>query len=399
MTKKRRKKSLLIPILLAIALLLCGLLGWMLYILWGDSQQVFQDVTLELGRKTLSIQDFLTPLGNPARASFVTDPGKLDLSKVGRTSLTLKHGTKTCVVNLIIEDTTSPIAAFVPEYTVSLPDSLPQAGALVERAEDLSPVRTYYAQEPEIPADYSDITVTIVVEDTSGNSISGQCVLHFTGWLQEHCTLELGQDLTPEMLLIDPARDADLLNSEQLKEIGKTLGDHTLLVETGGTSAQCVITVQDTTPPELILRNNHVLPGDGIDLVDFIVSATDLSGEPEVYLEKDFPDFDKEGTYSIGIVAKDSSGNITKKEATLWISKNQSPPVIQGAYGTLKVSVNSAPDFLKGVTAKDDIDPKCDVTVDTTGLDLTKPGSYTITYSAIDSSGNVGTCQRTVIVE
>lgn len=398
MSTKRRKKSFLIPILLSVLLVLCGLVGWMLYILWGDSRQVFQDVTLELGRKSLSIQDFLTPLGNPARASFVTDPGKLDLTKVGRTSLALRHGTKTSVVNLIIEDTTSPIAVFVPEYTVSVPDSLPQAGALVERAEDLSPVRTYYAQEPVIPDDYSDITVTVVVEDTSGNSISGQCVLHFTGWLREGCTLELGQTLTPEMLLNDPARDADLLNSEQLKEIGKTLGDHTLLVETGGTSAQCIITVQDTTPPELSLRSIHVLPGDGIDLEDFVVSATDLSGEPEVSLEKDFPDFDTEGTYSIGIVAKDSSGNTTKKEATLWISKNQSPPVIQGAYTTLKVGVNGTPDFLKGVSAKDDIDPKCDITVDTTGLDLSKPGTYTITYSAIDSSGNVGTCQRTVIV-
>ena len=399
MAKKHRKKSFLIPILLTILLLLCGVVGWMLYILWGDSRQVFQDVTLELGRKTLTIQDFLTPLGNPDRASFVTDPGKLDLTRVGRTSLTLRHGTQTRVVNLNIVDTTSPIAAFVPEYTVALPESLPQAGALVDRVEDLSPVRTYYAQEPEIPADYSDITVTIVVEDTSGNAISGECVLHFTGWLQEKCTLELGQTLTPEMLLIDPARDADLLNSEQLREIGKTLGDHTLLVETGATSAQCIITVQDTTPPELTLRNIHVLPGDGIDLVDFIVSATDLSGEPDISLREPFPDFDTEGTYKIGVIAKDSSGNATENEAILWISKNQSPPVIQGASSVLKVKVNATPDFMKGVSARDDIDPNCDVTVDTSALDLSKPGSYTITYSAIDSSGNIGTCQRTVVVE
>ena len=52
-----------------------------------------------------------------------------------------------------------------------------------------------------------------------------------------------------------------------------------------------------------------------------------------------------------------------------------------------------------GVTAVDDIDGKCDVTVDTSGLDLSKEGTYTITYSAMDSSGNVATCERKIIVK
>ena len=160
---KKQKKSPLIPILVLILLLLCGLVGWMLYIVWGDSQQVFHDVTVELGQETLSIRDFLTEKGNPARASFVSDPSKIDLGQVGRTSLTLKHGTKTYVVNLIVEDTTAPTAVFLPEYTVSVAASLPQASALVEKTEDFSPVRVYYAAEPEIPEDYSDTTAAIVV--------------------------------------------------------------------------------------------------------------------------------------------------------------------------------------------------------------------------------------------
>ena len=46
----------------------------------------------------------------------------------------------------------------------------------------------------------------------------------------------------------------------------------------------------------------------------------------------------------------------------------------------------------------DDTDGKCDVAVDTSGLDLSKAGSYTVTYSAIDKSGNVASCQRTIVV-
>ena len=189
MANPRRKRSLLIPVLLLVTALLCALVGFMVYTVWCDSQQVFHDVTVELGQEALSIQDFLTPLGNPGRASFVTDPSSIDLSRVGRTSLTLRHGTKTYVVNLIVEDTTPPKAEFLPECTVSLADGLPQAGALVTKTEDCSQVRVYYAEDPVIPTDYSDTTVTVVVEDIFGNRVEGQCVLHFTGWLKEDCTL------------------------------------------------------------------------------------------------------------------------------------------------------------------------------------------------------------------
>ena len=60
---------------------------------------------------------------------------------------------------------------------------------------------------------------------------------------------------------------------------------------------------------------------------------------------------------------------------------------------------HSQPDFLKDVFAKDDIDGEIAATVDTSDLDLTKAGTYYITYSAIDSSGNTGTYKRKVTVE
>lgn len=399
MATHRKKQSLLIPILLLVMVLLCSVVGWMLFTVWRDSQQVFHDVTLELGQQTLSIQDFLTPLGSPSRASFVTDPATIDLNKVGRTSLTLRHGTKTRVVNLIVEDTTPPTAEFLGEYTVSVTDFPPQAGALVVKTEDRSQVRAYYAEAPVIPDDYSSTTVTIVVEDTSGNRVEGQCVLHFTGWLRDSCTLELGQELTPEMLLVDAKKDAALLKEEELKKVSASLGEHTLTVHSGSASAQCVISVVDTTAPALTLKNVQCQPGKTPALSDFVVSASDLSGEPEVRFAEELPDPYAEGAHNIAVEAVDSSGNVTRVEAILWISGDMNPPKIQGADKDMTVQKGSSPDFLTGVTAVDDVDGTCDVTLDTTGLDLNQEGSYTITYSAMDNSGNVATCQRKIIVK
>ena len=396
----RKKPSLLIPILLLTAALLLALVGWMAYTVWCDSQQVFHDVTIELGQEApLTIRDFLTPLGNPSRASFVTDPSTIDLSRVGRTSLTLKHGTQRAVVNLIVEDTTPPTAEFVKEYTVSVADSLPQAGALVIRSEDFSQVRAYYEDSPEIPDDYSDITVTVIVEDTSGNKTSGQCLLRFTGWLKENCTLELGQTLKPEMLLTDPEKDKGLLDQEELNEISSSLGEHTLTVTTGKVSAQCAVTVIDTTAPALTVRNVHCAPGKLPEISDFVVSAEDLSGEPVTRFPEKLPDPYAEGAHTIAIEAADSSGNVTRKEATLWISGDWDPPSIQGVDKEVTVDKGSSPNLLDGVTATDDVDGTCDVTVDTSGLDLSKSGSYTVTYSAMDRSGNETACQRTVVVK
>ena len=399
MPNPRKKQSLLIPILLLILLLLLALVGWMLFTVWCDSQQVFHDVTLELGTDTITIQDFLTPLGKPGRACFVTDPASVDLSKVGRTSLTLKHGTQKAVVNLIVVDTTPPMVEFLPEYTVNVTDSLPQAGALVKNFQDYSQVRISYEDSPEIPDLYSDMDITVVVEDTAGNKTKGQCLLHFTGWLKESCTVELGQSLEPEMLLTNPDKDKDLLNQEELSAIVGALGEHTLTVTTGSVSAQCTVTVQDTTAPTLTLKNVHCHPGKSPDIRDFVVSSTDLSGEPELSFVGELPGSYSEGAHTITIEAKDSSGNATRSEAILWISGDWNPPTIHGATKELTVKKDSSPNLLEGISAKDDRDGNCDVTVDSSGLDLSKEGSYTITYSAMDKSGNVATCDRTVIVQ
>ena len=55
--------------------------------------------------------------------------------------------------------------------------------------------------------------------------------------------------------------------------------------------------------------------------------------------------------------------------------------------------------LLTGVTAVDDIDGSCDVSVDTSALNLAKEGTYSITYFAMDNSGNIGSCQRKINVK
>ena len=387
----------LIWILLVVALVLALLVGFMSYLVWRDYREVFRDVTVELGTEALSIRDFMTENAQGSQVSFVSDPGKIDLSKTGQTRILLKHGIKTHTVTLTVRDTTPPTAEVQEQREIPLSLGIPAAAELVSNVQDMSKVRVFYSQEPVIPEDYSDVEVCIILEDESGNQLVKNSRFFFTGWVYDSVTLELGQTLTPEMLLVNPEKDAYLLDQTDLTAIN-TVGEHTLTFHQGNAQESCLVTVQDTTAPELTVQNVRRYPGESVELQDFIVSASDLSGEPLLYTAEPLPDCSVQKTHTVVIEAEDASGNVTRREATLWVSKNMSLPEIKGAATPLTVEKNSETDFLAGVTAKDDIDGSIPVTVDTSALDLSTAGTYYITYSAIDSSGNVGTYKRKVTV-
>lgn len=394
--KVRVSKVKVLTILLGV---LCVIFGIMCYTIWCDYQDVFHDVTVELGTESLSMQSFMTDKAKAYRVSFVSDPTKIDLSKVGKTVVTLKHGIKTYAVTLTIQDTTAPTASIQNQYEVSVSDSFPEAKTLVKDIQDESAVNVYYAQEPVVPDDYSALDVAIVVEDACGNKATQNCRFQFYGWLRESYTLELGDSLTPDLLLTDPDKDSALIDQRVLDEVSQNIGTHNITVTSGNTQATCTVIVQDTTGPSLELQNVQLYPGEKTNLDDFIVSTSDISGEVQLRLVGDMPDCSEQGTYSIVIEAEDTCGNITKKEATLWVTKDAKPPVIQGAWEEMTVEKHSSPDFLEGVTATDETDGECEITVDTSTLDISVAGTYYITYSAIDNSGNIGTYKRKIVVE
>lgn len=401
MSGKKTKKAgsgKLIGILAVVALVLMGLVGYMGYIVWCDYQVVFQNVTVELGVESLSIRDFMTEKAKGSRVSFVSDPSKIDLSKAGETRIQLKHGIRTYTVTLTVLDTQAPVAQIQQQREVSILEPLPQAAELVTGIQDATKVRVYYDPEPVVPEDYSDVDVSVVLEDEYGNTLRQSCRFHFTGWLKERIELELGQVLTPEMLLADPEKDSALLEQTDLAVVS-AVGEHTITVSTGNTQESCLVTVRDTTAPELKLQNVRRYPGETVEPWDFIVSASDLSGEPAVRVVGQLPDCTVQKTHTVTIEAEDLYGNVTSREATLWVSKNMSPPEIKGATKPMTVEKYAAPDFLQGVYATDDIDGRIAATVDTGALDLSKAGTYYITYSATDSAGNVGTYKRKVTVE
>ena len=326
---------------------------WGGYELWLYQQPKFHDLTVELGTDSISMSDFLTEYARPKRVAFVSDPATIDLNAVGETELTLRQGRKEETVILKIQDTTAPVVEFVLERN-ELIDYIPRAVDFVTSVEDLSKTNIYFEEFPMKPADYADQMVTVVVKDIYGNAVEQDCVLSYQ-WIYPVFTLEYGNELTKADILLDPEKDDALLEQDDIDAINKSdVGEYVITSATGSKTLECVVTVQDTLAPELVLKETQVYKGSKLKLEKIVESATDASGDVELTLLTEV-DTDTVGSYTVAVEAKDRHGNSVTKETTVYVTTDVEPPVLKGLTA-MTVEKHSEPDLLEGVTATDKVD-------------------------------------------
>lgn len=100
------------------------------------------------------------------------------------------------------------------------------------------------------------------------------------------------------------------------------VGEYPVEIDVFGESYESILTVVDTSAPELTVRNYAVAVGQGYNASNFVDTCSDNSGENctiefyEMAMDQngnkiDYSSYTTEGVYNIQIVAKDSSGNVT----------------------------------------------------------------------------------------
>lgn len=106
------------------------------------------------------------------------------------------------------------------------------------------------------------------------------------------------------------------------------------------------------------------------------------------------------GSYTISYNVSDSSGNVaTTVTRTVLVTPDVTKPVVT-LNGNAKDSIIVFTSYTDlGATATDIVDGNLTSAILVSGaVDTSKVGSYTLTYSATDASGNTGTIDRTIIV-
>lgn len=321
---EKRKTVTAVVALLAVAIVAAG--G---YQLWHSAQPKFQDVTIELGTDSVTLAEFMTPYADASLVSFITDPSTINIDETGDASVSLAYRNKEETVTLHVVDTTAPTVEFVEVYDAPL-NYEPNAEDFVQSVEDYSETTVSFAETTASARSGEDYDVTVVVTDASGNSVSQDCTINYT-WIKESYDLEYGDQLTKQDLLAYQNVGTSLIEQSDINEINESeVGEYVISSSNGYKTVECMVTVADTTAPEVELQDVSVYPGGEVELEDFVVSATDMSGDVELQLA-DEVNTSEVGTYAVTIEAEDIYGNVASVEATLIVKTDDVPPGYQRA--------------------------------------------------------------------
>lgn len=360
-----------------------------------DNGPKLQDLTIELGEPFPTADRFLTDGAKGEKVSFVTDINSLDITHIGAFDVTLRHSSGEETVKLTVKDTTAPTLAL--QDLVRPLGYVPVAKDFVVNSFDLSETTVDFAKPVDVTKG-EDITVEIVITDAVGNSTTATAKLSIE-WLLESVTWELGKPLEKTHLFVTGFNKAEALDQSQIDAINAGgVGEYTVTGSYQGKAGTCKVTVVDTTPPVLVLQDVYREKGAASPkLEDFVVSCTDLSdGVVLSFLTE--PDTKADGTQVIKVQAKDPYGNTTVAEAEFKLVTDTTPPEFEGA-DPMTVEKNSTPDYEKGVKAVDEEDGAVKFTFDASKVNTAKAGTYYVTYTATDKSGNTGTYRRKVTVK
>ena len=141
-----------------------------------------------------------------------------------------------------------------------------------------------------------------------------------------------------------------------------------------------------------------VTDADVAPLVECTPGTRDLSVQPPQY--KFFHSFPP-GSTTVTCTATDANGLSASLSFVVNVFDVTPPVITLNGDDPLTIDMGSGPYVDPGVTAIDNGDPNVPVEVDTdsSAVDTTTPGTYTVNYTATDPSGNQSTATRTVIVE
>ena len=208
-------------------------------------------------------------------------------------------------------------------------------------------------------------------------------------------TLEAGSDLPSPYRLVGAEGAAYVAGFDET--CVNRPGTYTIPMTDGeGKKYNLKLTVRDRKAPVVTTRHVYYAKGVGVpDAHDFINTIVEAD-EYKAYFECDLPDMNQIGDYDVVIRVEDASGNRTKAlHSVLTVIEDYEAPTFS-VVPELSAFVGEAIAYRKGLVVKDNCGGEVEVQVDSSAVDPTTPGDYTVSFTATDASGNTAWATTTI---
>ncbi|MCQ2483331.1 MAG: DUF5011 domain-containing protein [Clostridia bacterium] len=420
----RRRGGLLKPliiVLLSIAIVVVA--GILVYRIFFN--RVYKSITLQAGAD-ISVNDFMRSdiKGVPYEGELISYTPELNTHSLGKYKAKIKSGffTYTSVITIVDEEVPAGVGS--QRYVFDGYSLMPSD--FVTNVSDDTEVNCSYINLPSFSVP-GDSKVEILMTDAAGNTTLIDSTLR-TCPLVSRFDIEAGSQLPSELpdnygnmipiqysstekidefcntfnmdaIYVDwiDTTDLPILDSDSLNHIGV----YRTYVDIDGLTYVVFFNVFDSTAPDIVgAADLKLFIGDKPEPQDFITSVSD-STDTDLFFEgeinTDTPTADEE-LREITVVASDEYGNTTSIPCRYSVQVDEEPPLIMGV-SNLTTVVGEPFSFKRGITVTDNHDTDLEVSVNSDEVDLNTLGTYTLYYTATDSSGNTSTrsCDLTVV--
>ena len=162
----------------------------------------------------------------------------------------------------------------------------------------------------------------------------------------------------------------------------KKVGNYTVTYQIKDYKKTCTVSVKDTKAPKLKVKTYTTDLKEDVKPNSFVESVEDDSKVTLSFKNK----VTKDEKQTVTIVAKDAYGNCTMKDTTLTLKKDTEKPVI--STDPIHVYTDSKPNFKSYIDVTDNLDLNPKIKIDSSKVKTKKEGSYKLTVTATDRSGN-----------
>ncbi len=368
---------MLLRLKILIPLIVCLLLA---SVSVGLTSFALQPITAEAGEPIPSAEAFARFSFLPLRVQ--TDMTDASLAMTGTHEIRFRLLFVPLSTTLTVLDTVPPAAVAVsPTVFRGAPVS---AGSCVGDIDDATSVRVSFVTDPDT-AEAGKAPVSVRLTDEAGNSavvFSSVNVLD----VPYETVAEAGSDEKTVLRAFGLSRqDCSVISPARVDTL--PVGTHDVTFSVAGTPVSARLDVRDTVAPSAVGKN--VLTFLGAELnPDPIAHADKLLDASPVTAEYAFPpDYSRLGVQDVTVILTDASGNASRIEATLTVSREVPPPTITGAADqTVIAGCPLTCDY--GVTAADYAGRELPLVMFPADVNVNEPGVYPMRYSATDDWGN-----------